>query len=265
MRMKEKLHEIIFEAETPGGKAFDVVLLIVICFSVFVVMLESVDEITRDHGALLRALEWSITALFTFEYAVRIYCVRRRLRYIFSFYGIVDLLAILPTYISLFVTGAQSLLVIRGLRLLRIFRIFKLTRYLGEANVLMTALRASAPKITVFLGSVLVIVIIVASLMYLIEGGASGFENIPKSMYWAVVTLTTVGYGDVVPTTVAGKILAGVLMIMGYGIIAVPTGIVSAELVHQVRRDVTTRSCPTCLTEGHDRDAVYCRHCGAKL
>lgn len=265
MRTKDRLHQIIFEAETPEGKLFDVVLLIVILLSVLVVMLESVNEVSRDYGAFLLTLEWIITGLFTAEYGLRIYCVRHRLRYVLSFYGLVDLLAILPTYLSLFIVGAQSLLVIRGLRLLRIFRIFKLTRYLGEANVLRTAMRASMAKITVFLGSVLIIVVIVAALMYLIEGGAPGFENIPKSMYWAVVTLTTVGYGDVVPTTVPGKMLAAILMIMGYGIIAVPTGIVSAELVHQTRRAASTRTCPTCLTEGHDADARFCRSCGSKL
>ena len=262
---RETLRRIIFEADTPAGKAFDVALLVVILASILAVMLESVDDIASDHGRWLRAFEWIVTVLFTVEYALRLASVKTPSRYARSFFGIVDVLAILPTYLSLILPGSQSLLVIRTLRLLRIFRIFKLTRYLFEANVLVIALRGSAPKVVVFLGSVLVLSVIMGTSVYIVEGKAAGFTSIPRSWYWAIVTMTTVGYGDIASQTVLGQVIAAVVMIMGYSIIAVPTGIVSAELVHAARRPVTTRSCPHCLSEGHLADARFCRDCGTPL
>ncbi len=261
------LHEVIFEADTPAGKTFDVILLISILLSVFAVLLESVNEIRIEHYFLLRSAEWVFTGLFTVEYLLRLFCVRRPLKYAFSFFGIVDLLAILPTYLSLFFVGTQALIVIRALRLLRVFRVFKLVRYVGEASVLMEAMRASRAKITVFLVAVLSIILIVGSSMYLIEGGQpeSGFTSIPASIYWTIVTMTTVGFGDITPQTLAGKTLASAVMILGYGIIAVPTGIVTAELSTARRKTITTQSCPVCAREGHDVDATHCKFCGAKL
>jgi voltage-gated potassium channel len=262
------LYEVIFEADTATGKAFDVLLLWSILLSVAAVLLESVEAIRVGYGPLLYAVEWGFTILFTIEYGVRVVCVRRPWSYIRSFYGVVDLLSILPTYISLFVGGSHALIVIRALRLLRVFRVFKLVRYVGEASVLMDALRASRPKITVFLLSVLSIVLIVGSLMYLIEGSheGSGFTSIPTSLYWTIVTMTTVGYGDITPQTVVGKIIASTVMIIGYGIIAVPTGIVTAELsAASYQRRSTTRLCPVCQKEGHEPDAQHCKHCGVLL
>ncbi|MDA1312999.1 MAG: ion transporter [Acidobacteria bacterium] len=262
---RERVHAIIFEADTPGGKFFDVALLWAILLSVVTVMLESVSSIKAQYGDLLRGLEWFFTALFTVEYVLRIFCVERPARYMRSFFGLVDLVSIIPTYLSFFVAGSQSLIVIRALRLLRVFRVLKLAHYLGEAQVLMAALRASRPKITVFLGAVLTIVIIVGSAMYFIEGGENGFDNIPRAMYWAIVTMTTVGYGDIAPQTVAGQSLAALLMILGYAIIAIPTGIVSAELVRKPAGQVSTRACPVCGAEGHDHDASHCKYCGGEL
>jgi voltage-gated potassium channel len=262
---RERLHEIIFEAETPAGKAFDVALLVCIVASVATVLLESVASIRAQYGTLLRALEWGFTILFTVEYVLRLVCVRRPLRYALSFFGLVDLLAIVPTYLSVFVAGAQSLIVIRALRLLRIFRVLKLAHFVGEARMLRAALQASMRKIIVFLGTVVTIVLIVGSLMYLVEGEASGFTSIPQSMYWAIVTLTTVGYGDIAPQTVVGKLLASVVMILGYGIIAVPTGIVTVELAHARRAPITTEACRDCGKGGHDSDADFCKFCGARL
>jgi voltage-gated potassium channel len=255
---KHRIYEIIFEAETGIGKAFDIGLLLAILGSIAVVMLESVAEIRRDWGQDLLTLEWIFTGLFTAEYAVRLYCVRRPLRYALSFFGIVDLLAILPTYASLFVVGAQSLVVIRALRLLRIFRVFKLARFLGEANVLLRAMKGSSHKLGVFVVAVVTIVLIIGTAMYSIEGNENPeFTNIPACVYWAIVTVTTVGYGDAVPVTVAGKFLASILMVTGFGIIAVPTGIFAAELVHHSKKAVTTEVCPACLAEGHDPDAAH--------
>jgi len=265
--LRARLHEIIFEADTPSGKAFDVALLLAIAASVAAVMLESVAPIRERYGRELYLVEWFFTILFTIEYALRLFCVRYPLRYARSFFGVVDLLAVLPTYLSALLPGAQSLLVIRVIRLLRIFRIFKLTRYLGEAKTLTIALRASRHKIIVFLGGVLSIVIIMGALMYLIEGPASGFTSIPRGVYWAIVTMTTVGYGDIAPRTVIGQTVAAFVMILGYAIIAVPTGIVSAELV-QATRDSMSRhaqACPGCGAQGHDTDASYCNRCGEKL
>ncbi len=261
-----RLHQIIFEADTPVGKAFDVVLIGSILVSVLAVMLDSVAEIHDRYGSVLLAVEWGFTILFTVEYVVRLLSVRYQMRYALSFYGVVDLLAILPTYLSIVVTGTQSLLVIRALRLLRIFRVLKLRYYLEEAEVLVTALQASRAKIVVFLTSVLSIALVVGSLLYLIEGEASGFTSIPRGMYWAIVTMTTVGYGDIAPRTVLGQLAASGLMILGYAIIAVPTGIVTAELSQAARRTgVSTQACLDCGAEGHDVDADFCKYCGAEL
>ena len=262
---REQLHEIIFEADTPGGKTFDVVLLWLILLSVLTVLLESVSSVRAQYGLELRAIEWLFTLLFTGEYVLRLYSVRQPGRYAVSFFGVVDLLAILPTYLSLVVAGTQSLLVIRALRLLRVFRVLKLAKYLGEANFLLAALRASRAKITVFLGTIMAIVLIVAALMYLIEGEETGFTSIPTAVYWAIVTMTTVGYGDIAPQTVAGQVLAAALMFLGCAIIAVPTGIVSVELAGQAPRKVSNQACPSCSAEGHDHDASHCKYCGAKL
>jgi voltage-gated potassium channel len=262
---RARLHEIIFEADTPAGKTFDVGLLVLIGISLVAISLESIDSFAERHGPLLRQLEWIVTGLFTIEYVLRLLSVRSPIRYARSFFGVVDLLAVLPSYLSLFLPGAQELLVVRSLRLLRIFRVFKLAHFIDEAEVLLNALRASRAKITVFLGTVTSVVMIMGALMHLIEGPENGFTSIPRSMYWAVVTMTTVGYGDISPNTVLGQLLASMLMIMGYGVIAVPTGIVSAELVQAARGPVSTQACPNCSAEGHPFDAVYCKACGALL
>lgn len=262
--LREHLHVIIFEAETPGGRAFDIVLLVVILASILVVVLESVASIRAEHGALFRVLEWTFTALFSIEYALRLYSARRRLRYALSFFGVVDLLSVLPTFLALFLEGAHSLIVIRALRLLRVFRVFKVVRLLGEAQVLLNALRASLPKIFVFLGAVLTIVVIMGTLMHVIEGADSGFTSVPRSMYWAIVTMTTVGYGDIAPKTPLGQSVASLLMVMGYGVLAVPTGIVSAELVGGKRNDPEL-SCRACHTRSHLPGSAFCRVCGTPL
>lgn len=258
-------YRIIFETETPAGHAFDVVLIVLIALSVLAVALESVEGIRAVYGARLRAAEWAFTVIFTLEYLLRLIVVPRPLRYATSFFGLVDLMALLPTYLGLFMPGGQALLTVRGLRILRTFRVLKLAHHVQEARVLWKALQAARRKITVFLTVVLTIVVILGSLMYLIEGAENGFTSIPRSIYWAIVTITTVGYGDIAPQTVAGQMLAMVAMIMGYGIIAVPTGIVTVELSRAPRADVTTRTCRECLSEGHDGDASYCRHCGERL
>ena len=263
---RARLHQVIFEADTPAGRAFDLALIAVILLSIVLVSLETVAGMRPAVYRWLRGAEWALTALFTVEFLLRLYAVRRPLRYATSFFGIVDLVAILPTYLSLFFPGTQYLLVVRALRLLRIFRILKLTRFLTEAHGLQRALRASLRKILVFLLTVAAIIVIVGSLMYLIEGGANGFTSIPRSMYWAVVTLTTVGYGDISPQTPLGQAVASLVMILGYGIIAVPTGIVTAELAYG-RSDapVSTQHCPACGVGGHEWDAKFCRKCGSAL
>ena len=263
---RTKLHTIIFEAETPAGKLFDVILLWSILISVAVVMLDSIAEVNAKYGELLLGLEWFFTIAFTIEYMLRLICVNKPLRYAFSFFGIVDFLAVIPTYLSLVFVGYQYLLVIRILRLLRVFRIFKLTHLISQASILKEALKASRGKIVVFLTTVLSMVIIIGSLMYVIEGPENGFTNIPTSIYWAIVTLTTVGYGDISPNTPLGQFLASIVMIIGYAIIAVPTGIVTVELAEATRKKKTaTEVCPNCLADGHDSDADYCKYCGTKL
>ncbi len=263
--LRWRLHEIIFEADTPAGRFFDAALIVSIAISVVLVMLDSVGSIRAAWGSALYAAEWMFTLVFTVEYALRLYCVGRPLNYATSFYGIVDLLAILPTYFSILLPGSQYLLVIRILRVLRIFRVFKLVQYLGEASLLIQALRASRRKITVFLFTVLTLVCIFGSLMYLIEDAAAGFTSIPRSIYWSIVTLTTVGYGDISPQTSIGQWLASVIMIIGYSILAVPTGIVTVEMSQAFKRNITTQACPDCSREGHDRDARFCKYCGTAL
>lgn len=261
---RHRLYEVVFEAETPAGRAFDITLTTLILLSVFAVFAESIKWIREIFGPELYAAEWGFTILFTIEYVLRLLSVRRPSKYALSFYGLVDLLAILPTYLSLMVPGTQYLLVIRILRLLRIFRVLKLTAYISEGRVISTALRASRQKITVFLVAVVTIVTVVGSLMYVIEGEAHGFTDIPTSIYWAIVTLTTVGYGDLSPQTPFGKFVAAIVMIMGYGIIAVPTGIVTAELA-RAAKPASTHVCPECHAEGHDLDALHCKYCGSLL
>ena len=265
LTLRAQMHEVIFEADTPAGKVFDVLLLWTILCSVAVVVLESVFENRLQYGKLFLILEWGFTLIFTVEYVLRLFCVTKPVKYARSFFGVVDLLAIMPTYMSLFVEGTQSLMVIRALRLLRIFRVLKLATYLGEANFLLSALREARRKIIVFLGALAVMVVIVASLMYLIEGTEGGFVDIPTAIYWCVVTITTVGYGDIVPQTILGRTLAVLLMIMGYAIIAVPTGIVSSELSKKAIKGISTQACLACSSEGHDTDAIYCKKCGAAL
>lgn len=262
---QQRLHTIIFEADTSEGKAFDLLVLVSITLSVLVVVLESVSSVRNAYGPALIALEWGFTLLFTLEYGLRLLSVRRPWRYAVSFFGVVDLLSILPTYLSVLVPGTQYLLVIRILRLLRIFRVLKLVEYVGEAGVLGRALWASRRKISVFLLTVLTLVVIIGALMYVVEGEEHGFTSIPLSIYWAVVTLTTVGYGDLSPQTPLGQALATLVMLLGYGIIAVPTGIVTLELGRTPPTVVTTQACPTCAAEGHDADAVYCKYCGSQL
>jgi voltage-gated potassium channel len=254
---------VIFEADTPAGKLFDVLLLIFIGCSVLVVLLDSVGSIHGDYGDALLLAEWIFTILFTLEYLLRIYSSHRPSRYVKSFYGIIDLLAILPTYLSLILAGSQFLLVIRILRLLRLFRVFKLVHYVSASRVLAIALRNSRHKIVVFLEVVLTLVVIMGSLMYLIEGEENGFSSIPRSIYWAVVTLTTVGYGDIAPQTVVGQFLASIVMIIGYAIIAVPTGIITMEMAKTT--STNTQVCQNCHKTDHDDDALFCKRCGEPL
>ena len=262
---REKLHEIVFEADTPSGKLFDVGLLAAITISIFVVVLESVESMRVSHGSLLRIAEWIFTILFTIEYVLRLASVRRPWKFATSFFGIIDLLSILPTYLSLYFDGAQALLVIRGLRLLRVFRVFQATSLALEFQVLVRAVRATGNKIVVFLLTVLTLVLILGAAIYAIEGPEHGFNNIPIAVYWAVVTVTTVGYGDLAPMTVPGRILAAVAMMLGYSLIIIPTGIFSMELAKSSGKPLTTQNCPSCVREGHDADATYCKFCGAEL
>mgnify|MGYP002619555063 CR=1 FL=1 len=263
--LRDRLNIIIFGTETTEGRGFDVVLLVVIVLSVLVVLLDSVAALHEQYGVTFVRLEWVFTALFTIEYVLRIYSARSRPQYVFSFFGVVDLLAILPSYLALFIEGAEVLMVVRVLRLLRAFRVLKIVRLLGEAHSLMRAIRLSLPKISVFLVAVLTIVIIAGATMHLVEGPEAGFTSIPRSMYWAIVTLATVGYGDIVPVTPLGQTLASLLMVTGYGIIAVPTGIVSAELVYARQEEGHHAQCPSCATAVHADDANYCRICGTEL
>ena len=271
--LKNKLHTIIYEADTPMGKLFDVVLLILILVSVILVMLESVTSIDTHYHDFLYFGEWVITIFFTIEYILRIITVKKASNYIFSFYGIIDLLSTIPLYLSFILAGSNALLAVRALRLLRVFRILKITRYMGEANKLNKALRDSKPKIFVFLFAVLILSIIAGTIMYLVEGEQSGFVSIPISVYWCIVTLTTVGFGDIAPVTPLGQFIAAIIMIMGYGIIAVPTGIVSAEYASKKTTTlddpeyihVNTQSCQNCNENNHQDNAEFCHKCGSTL
>ncbi|MBI1736670.1 MAG: ion transporter [Candidatus Rokubacteria bacterium] len=256
------MYTVVFESDTRTGRLFDEVLLVAILLSVLAVLLESVPEIRAAYGPELHAVEWTVTVLFTIEYALRLVSARHPAAYALSFFGVIDLLATLPTYVALIEPETQALLVIRAVRLLRVFRVLKLTRYVGEAQTIVTALANARRKIIVFFGGLLTLVLIAGTLMYLLEGEEAGFTSIPTAMYWAVVTMTTVGYGDIVPRTMPGKALAAFVMLLGYSIIAVPTGIVSVEMAHAGRR---SRVCPSCRVEGHDDDAVFCKRCGARL
>ena len=262
---RDRLHEVIFEADTPLGKTFDVALLIAILLSVVAVVLESMTSVRERFGVQLRVAEWIFTGLFTVEYVLRLISIRRPLRYAASFLGVVDLLAVLPSYLSLVLTGAHSLIVLRALRLLRVFRVFKAARYVGEMSALIDAVRMSRAKIIVFLFCVMTLVLIMGTLMYVVEGGESGFTSIPQGIYWAVVTVTTVGYGDIAPQTALGRTVAAAAMLIGYSLIIIPTGIFSAALVQAARKQITTQSCPQCSHEGHDADAKFCKFCGGAL
>ncbi len=262
---RQRLHTVIFEADTRAGRAFDVALILCIVASVAVVVFESIGSLGARWRHELFVAEVAFTLLFTVEYILRLVAVRRPLAYARSFLGVIDLLAIAPTWLTLFVPGAQFFLTIRVLRLLRIFRILKLSEYLAEAGVITSALRASRRKIFVFLFAVITLVVLIGALMYMIEGPAHGFHDIPTSMYWAIVTLTTVGYGDLSPQTPMGKLLASVVMVLGYAIIAVPTGIVTSELTAARGRGHSRQSCPSCGREGHDDDATHCKYCGTAL
>lgn len=266
--LRDKIHEVIFEADTPAGKYFDIILLLMIVASVVAVALETVDGF-KDHVELFSTLEILFTAFFTIEYFLRIYSVRKPSKYIFSFYGIIDLIAILPFYLSYFFVSGKELAIIRIMRLLRVFRIFKLGSFLTHGNVIVNSLKASRDKIVVFMYFILLSVIVFGSVMYMIEGSTNeGFDSIPRAIYWAIVTLTTVGYGDISPITTMGQFVAACIMILGYAVIAVPTGIVSAEMVNQTRKkddELTTQACRFCGEEGHDIDAKYCKYCGEEL
>jgi voltage-gated potassium channel len=268
--LQKRFYDVIFGTETPAGKWFDIGLIVVISVSVLVVMLDSIDELHRSHGVLFLQIEWAFTILFTVEYAIRIWCAPNRAGYVRSVYGTVDLLALLPTYLSLLLPQAAPLLIIRLLRILRIFRVLRMLAMLQEANQLAGALRRSARKIFVFFALMIVLTTIFGCLLYVIEGPEHGFESIPRSIYWAIVTITTVGYGDIVPQTYLGRAISSVGMLIGYAVIAVPTGIVTAELTlsqyrEQEREQRQSRNCTTCAAVERDPAARYCRQCGSSL
>ncbi|MGZ5190452.1 MAG: ion transporter [Flavisolibacter sp.] len=263
---REWLHETIYESNTVAGKIFDVSLLLLIIASILVVILDSIESLNRQYGHLFSTLEWIFTIFFTIEYILRLISIRRPWSYVFSFLGMIDLLAIIPSYLSIFFGGAQSLLVFRALRLMRVFRIFKLSHFVSEMRFLAVAMKSSLRKISIFMLIVVMLVIILGSVMYLVEEGKNGFESIPESIYWAIVTITTVGYGDITPVTTLGKFVASLIMLIGYGIIAVPTGIITTEMALAVRnKEQSHEVCPHCGKEGHDNDAKFCKFCGEKL
>ena len=262
---KETLFRIIFRSDTPGGMLFDLALIVAILLSVIVVMLTTVAEYDGKYGRLFHLIEWGFTILFTIEYGLRLYCVRNRARYAKSFFGIVDLLSVLPTYLGLILTGTAPMMVIRILRILRLFRIMHMDRYVGEANILLEVLIASWRKTLVFVYTVITLVVIFGALMHFVEGPEGGFDNMPQSMYWAIVTLTTVGYGDITPVTPLGKLIASMIMLTGYGIIAVPMGIYFSEFAAANKRRKNRQACPSCKLKGHEADAMHCRVCGAAL
>ncbi|MGB0879008.1 MAG: ion transporter [Polaribacter sp.] len=264
---RNRLREIIYEADTRAGRLFDVVLLIAILASIVFVMLESVESFDKEYHTFLNIAEWVITILFSIEYVLRIISIKKPLKYVFSFYGIIDLLSTIPKYLSFILVGSHNLAALRALRLLRVFRILKLARYIGASNRLLVALKASRAKIAVFIFFIIIICIILGTIMYMIEGEENGFTSIPRSVYWAIVTLTTVGFGDIAPHTPFGQLIASVIMILGYGIIAIPTGIVSSEMtkVHKNNIDTNTKSCANCAIESHKDNADFCYNCGSKL
>lgn len=264
--LKDNIHEVIFESNTKAGKAFDIGLLIFILLSIILAMVDSVNSLHIKYLKLLHIAEWIITAAFTIEYILRLYSVRNRIKYATSFFGVVDLLSILPTYLSLFIAGTHYLIVIRALRLLRIFRIFKLSEYLAEGSTIMRAVQRSFPKIFVFMFFVTILVTILGSLMYVVEGSVNPkMNNIPRCIYWAIVTLTTVGYGDITPITYAGQFISMIIMLLGYAIIAVPTGIISAEMINPKKQKIKGNACPGCGKDIDDDNANYCKHCGTNL
>lgn len=264
--IKDKLYEIIYEADTPAGKWFDIALLILILLSIILIMLESVVSLDQQYHSLFITCEWIITILFSIEYILRIYSIKKPKYYIFSLYGIIDFISTIPLYLSYFISGSHVLIAFRALRLLRVFRILKLVRFLGEASQLREAIKASRTKILVFIYTVLILSVIMGTLMYLIEGSESGFTSIPRSIYWTIVTLTTVGYGDIAPATNLGQLLASLIMILGYGIIAVPTGIVTVEFAKQANKvNTNTQVCSNCHTDDHRDEAEFCYNCGEKL
>lgn len=264
--MRERMHQIVFESDTPAGKLFDVVLLVMIVLSIVLLMLESVPAYQARWGSLFYTLDWVVTIFFTIEYAVRLYCVYRPMKYATSFYGIIDIASILPVYLDFLFPGAHSLLIVRSLRLLRLFRIFKLDVFLHQGNSIVTALQQSREKIFIFLFFVVLMVCIFGSVMYVVEHDVNpGFESIPQSIYWAVVTITTVGYGDVSPVTGWGKFIASLIMILGYAVIAVPTGIVTSSMMQVNTVAGSAQHCQGCGREGHDADARYCKYCGTSL
>jgi voltage-gated potassium channel len=264
-----RLYTIIFEADTRAGRLFDQALIAVILLSIVVVMADSVQAVHQVYGRALNGVEWIFTLLFTAEYIARLLCVRRPLQYATSFFGVIDLLAVLPTYLALFVPELHALIDVRVLRLLRVFRVFKLAAYVAEYQFLVSALAASGRKILVFLSAVLMVVLVMGTMMYVVEGQTNGFTSIPTSVYWAISTVTTVGFGDITPKTDLGRLIASFMMLMGWGILAVPTGIVTAEMAaqrrHQLFQTPTLRTCHECLTEGHAADANFCFNCGARL
>lgn len=261
--LKEQLFQVVFGKNTKMGKTFDLFLIAAIILSIITVMLESVNNIWAEHGQILSYIEWGFTILFTIEYILRVAIVRRPSRFIFSFYGIIDLLSCLPAYIALFSTAGSGLIVLRALRLLRLFRILKLSRYVKASTTIWEALKASRFKIGIFLYTVVMLIIVIGALMYFIEGEANGFDSIPRSMYWVVVTITTVGYGDIAPQTTTGQFIASIVMILGYAIIAVPTGIVTAETANLKRSKTKTQHCHKCFSPLTD-DAHYCSACGER-
>jgi voltage-gated potassium channel len=264
-KWRQKIHEIIYEADTPAGKMFDILLLVAILISIGAIMLESMEEFRLEYGYILQLIEWTITILFTIEYILRIVSIGKPFRYIFSFFGLVDLIAILPAYLSLGFVDAHQLGIIRMLRLLRIFRIFKLSRYTWGSKVLLLSIRQNRGKIIVFIMTMFTVVTIMGASLYVIEGTEHGYDNIPLSIYWAIITLTTVGYGDIVPGTPLGKVIASLVMVIGYSIIAIPTGLVTMGIAQINKKEVSTQSCPECSREGHDVDAMHCKFCGATL
>lgn len=263
--LKNTLYDIVFESDTRKGKTFDLILLVVILISVVLVVVESVPRFRERYGEILHLSEWIITIIFSIEYIIRLFITRKPIKYVFSFFGVVDLLSVIPTYLSLILTGVQGLMVIRAIRLLRVFRILKLNRYTNEGTMIIRALKAARVKISVFLFAILMVILIIGTLMYLIEGELNGFTSIPVGIYWAIVTLTTVGYGDITPLTELGKFISAIVMILGYAIIAVPTGIVTAELVRFNKKHDDIRVCPECFNEDNDKDAKFCKKCGAPL